>query len=52
MYDVSFSRKGKEAYEKANKKAGLEKAKNDVYYLPKGKYTVKIGNSQSEFEVK
>jgi ligand-binding sensor domain-containing protein len=52
MYNVSFSIKGKEAYEKANNEVGLEKAKNDVYYLPKGKYTVKIGNSQSEFEVK
>ncbi|MBT4414147.1 MAG: glycosyl hydrolase, partial [Polaribacter sp.] len=52
LYDVSFSKKGKEAYNKANKEAVLEQAKNDIYYLPKGKYTVKIGKSTSEFEVK
>ena len=52
IYDVSFSKKGKKSYEKDNKKADLEKAKNGVYYLSKGKYTVKIGNSQSKFEIK
>jgi len=52
MFDVSFSKKGKGAYEKLNKETALEKAKNGVYYLPKGKYTVKSENSQSEFEIK
>jgi photosystem II stability/assembly factor-like uncharacterized protein len=52
MYDVSFSKKGKKAYKKTNKEVVLEKAKNDVYYLPKGKYTVKIGTEEQLFEVK
>ena len=52
LFDVSFSEKGKKAYEKANKKTELKAAKNGVFYLPKGKYTVKIGDSESAFEVK
>ncbi|MEE9408828.1 MAG: glycosyl hydrolase [Polaribacter sp.] len=51
-FDVSFSKKGKKWYEKVNKKADLKEAKNGIYYLPKGKYTVKIGDSKSEFKVK
>ena len=52
IYDVSFSKNGLKAYQKAHKDADLKKAKNDVYYLPKGKYTVKIGDVKGEFEVK
>jgi hypothetical protein len=52
IYDVSFSDKGKEDFENSNKETDLKKAKNDVYYLPKGKYTVKIGEAISEFEIK
>ncbi|KGL62576.1 VPS10 domain-containing protein [Polaribacter sp. Hel1_85] len=52
IFDLSFSKKGLKAYQKADKDANLKKAKNDVYYLPKGKYTVKIGDEKSEFEVK
>ena len=52
LFDVSFSEKGKKAYEKANKKTELKAAKNGVFYLPKGNYTVKIGDSESAFEVK
>ena len=51
-YDVSFAKKGKKAYEKANKKVKLLKSQNGKYYLPKGKYTIKIGTTQGEFEVK
>jgi photosystem II stability/assembly factor-like uncharacterized protein len=51
-FDVSFSKAGMKAFEKANKKASLRKASNGVYYLPKGKYIVKIGAETSEFEVK
>ena len=51
-YDVSFSKKGLKGYQKANKDAHIKKAKNDVYYLPKGKYTIKIGDATSDFHVK
>ena len=52
LFDVSFSKKGKKAYEKAFKKSKIRAAKNGVYYLPKGNYTVKIGASESKFEIK
>ncbi|GAB7255807.1 VPS10 domain-containing protein [Polaribacter sp. OB-PA-B3] len=52
IFDVSFSKKGKRAYEKANKKTTLKAAKNGVVYLPKGKYIVKSATSKSEFEIK
>ncbi|TVZ56451.1 sortilin (neurotensin receptor 3) [Lutibacter sp. Hel_I_33_5] len=52
IYDVSFSKKGLKNYLKANKDANIKKAKNDMYYLPKGKYLVKSEGSESEFEVK
>ncbi|MGY8909024.1 MAG: glycosyl hydrolase, partial [Flavobacteriales bacterium] len=51
-FDVSFSKKGLKNYEKANKDSKLKAAANDVYYLPKGKYVVKIGDAKSEFEIK
>ena len=51
-FDISFSKTGKRAFEKKNKKVTINKAKNGVYYLPKGKYTVKIGTAESEFEIK
>ena len=51
-FDVSFSKNGRKAFEKANKKIKLRAAQNGVYYLPKGKYTVKIGNSKNDFEIK
>ena len=52
IFDVSFSEKGKKAFEKANKKSDLKAAKNGVFYLIKGKYTVKTSFSESEFEIK
>jgi len=51
-YSVSFSKQGKKAYLKENKEATISKAKNDKYYLPKGKYTVKIGEASTILEVK
>ena len=52
LFDVSFSEKGKKAFEKADKKMNLKEAKNSVYYLPKGKYVVKIDVMESKFEIK
>lgn len=51
IYDVSFSEKGLKYYKKSNKSTEIEKGNNDVYYLPKGKYTVKIGNEKAGFKV-
>lgn len=51
-FDVSFSNKGMKAYEKANKDAENKAAKNGKHYLPKGTYTVKIGNAKQTFKVK
>ncbi|SEC33726.1 Sortilin, neurotensin receptor 3 [Tenacibaculum sp. MAR_2009_124] len=52
IYDVSFSEKGKKTYLKKKKEVHLKKAKNDVYYLPKGKYTVEYSGEKQTFEVK
>ncbi len=52
MFDASFSKKGKKMFEKATKKVELKAAQNGVFYLPKGKYIVKIGNAENEFEIK
>jgi photosystem II stability/assembly factor-like uncharacterized protein len=52
VYDVSFSDKGRKTYVKANKEPTISKAKNGVYYLPKGTYTVHIEEASSMFEVK
>ena len=51
-FNVSFSKKGIKAYKKANEKAKITKASNGVYYLPKGKYILKIGEAQTEFLIK
>ena len=52
IFDVSFSKKGRKAFEKATKNSKLKEAKNGIFYLPKGKYTVKIGDAENEFEIK
>ncbi len=52
IYDVSFSEKGRKAYVKQHKEAVIKKAKNDIYYLPKGKYVVKINDLSQEFKLK
>ena len=51
-FDVSFSEKGLNDFKDANKEVTIEKAKNDVFYLPKGKYVVKINEETSNFEIK
>ena len=53
IFDVSFSKKGKRTFEKKNPKGdALKAAKNGIFYLPKGKYVVKIGDEARAFEVK
>lgn len=51
-FDVSFSDQGRKDYAASNKKSNVKAAKNGVYYLPKGKYTVKIGASERKFEIR
>ena len=51
-YDLTFSEKGLKSFNKEKKEAVIEKSKNEKYYLPKGKYDVKIDNISKEFEVK
>ena len=52
IFDVSFSKKGLKRYQTALKDSEVKEAKNGVFYLLKGKYTAKIGDSESMFEVK
>ena len=52
VYDVSFSKKGRKAYTKKNEDAVVKKAKNEVYYLPKGTYKVVINKSKQTFKIK
>ncbi|QMU66785.1 MAG: glycosyl hydrolase [Flavobacteriaceae bacterium] len=52
VFDVSFSKKGKKAYLNKHKENTLKEAKNGVYYLPKGEYTVKIGKEERSFSIK
>ncbi|WP_291871587.1 glycosyl hydrolase [Maribacter sp.] len=53
-FDVAFSKAGKSAYLKKNKKE-LKKAKNGKTYLPKGKYTIQLENKtekqQTSFKI-
>lgn len=51
-FNLTFSKKGLKDYKKANNKATINAAQNDVFYLPKGKYVVKIGDDKNEFEIK
>jgi hypothetical protein len=49
---LNYNKTQQKAYQKANKKMKLKEAKNGIFYLPKGVYTVKIGDAESVFEVK
>jgi len=50
-FDVSFSKKGKKAYEKAHPKSKLKAGENGVYYLPKGKYNLKTDSETQELKI-
>ena len=51
-YDVTLTEKGRKALLKENTSIEIEKAKNDVYYLPKGTYTIQIDDEKTNFEIK
>lgn len=43
-YDYSASETWVKKYQKKNKKSAFKKAQNGKYYLPKGKYKIKVGS--------
>ncbi|WGD35595.1 glycosyl hydrolase [Olleya sp. YS] len=50
-YDLTIHEKGRKALMKDNTTLDINKAKNDKYYLVKGKYKVKIDGVEKSFEV-
>ncbi|MFA5299382.1 MAG: glycosyl hydrolase [Lutibacter sp.] len=51
-YNLAYSEKGKTDYLKKHKSPEIKKSKNEVFYLLKGKYFIKIGEAKKAFEVK
>jgi photosystem II stability/assembly factor-like uncharacterized protein len=51
-YDLTLSEKGVKHLEKETSELKISKAKNDKFYLPKGKYKVKIKTQSQSFEIK
>ncbi len=51
-YDITMTKAGKKALEKADTKITVKEAQNGKYYLPKGTYTVQIGNQKTNLEIK
>jgi hypothetical protein len=49
-YDVTVSDKGKKAL--AKKDIEISEAKNGIYYLPKGTYSININNNKTTLELK
>jgi photosystem II stability/assembly factor-like uncharacterized protein len=52
VFNASFSKNGLKEYKKRTKNAKVKMAKNGIFYLPEGKYTVKIEEVKSKFEIK
>ncbi|WP_460220258.1 WD40/YVTN/BNR-like repeat-containing protein [Psychroserpens sp. MEBiC05023] len=51
-YDLTLTEKGRKALLKDNTSIDINKAKNGKYYIPKGTYTIQIGDEKTDFEVK
>lgn len=51
-YDLTLTEKGRKALLKSNTSIDINKAKNGAYYLPKGTYTIQIGDEKSSFSLK
>jgi len=51
-YDLSLTESGKNALMNDNSKLEINKADNEKYYLPKGKYTIQIGEEKMTLEIK
>ncbi len=51
-YNLELTEKGKKALMKADSKLSINKAGNGKYYLPKGSYTVSVGDAKTKLEIK
>lgn len=51
-YDLTISESGKKALLKENTSSDIKKAENGKFYLPKGIYTIIIGNEKTNLEIK
>jgi hypothetical protein len=51
-YDLTITEKGRKALLKENTSIDINKAQNGKYYVPKGNYTIQIGDKKTMFEVK
>jgi len=51
-YDITMTEDGRSALMMENSDLDIKKAKNDKYYLPKGKYTVQIDAEKTTLEIK
>ena len=50
-YDLTLTTKGRKALLKENSSIDINPAKNGKYYIPKGVYTIEIGDDKTTFEV-
>ncbi|MDD7884622.1 sialidase family protein [Flavivirga sp. 57AJ16] len=51
-YDLTLTEKGRKALLKENTAMGINKAKNDKYYVPKGTYYIQIGEEKQTLIIK
>ncbi|MCK8480307.1 WD40/YVTN/BNR-like repeat-containing protein [Psychroserpens algicola] len=51
-YDLTLTEKGRKALLKENTSIEINASENGKYYIPKGTYTVQIGDETTSFEVK
>jgi len=51
-YDLTLTEKGRKSLLKENEALKIERGDDENFYLPKGKYTIQIGEEEKSFEVK
>ena len=51
-YNLELTKKGRKSLMKEDTSIDINEASNGKYYLPKGNFKVKIGDSESQFEIK
>jgi len=51
-YDLTLTESGRKALLKEDTKLNIDKAKNGKFYLPKGTYTVQVGDQKTKLEIK
>ena len=51
-YNLELSEQGRKALMKSDKELKIAKANNGKYYLPKGVYTVQVGDAKTKLELK